>query len=461
MTSSRNLFRTLWLGMALLGLAIGAAFPFVMLRTGFMAPSEVRPPFIVAALCAGLVAGGINFALAASIVRPRLRILAARMEAVREALRQAAFTGNRAQWDPERSVVPEHGDDELGVVARNYNALLRGLHEAHQVEERIRGFTQALSSELDLAELGVRGLDLLVRNAGAQGGAILLERHGDWKVLASQGLRGAEHIARGAAFADACRKGQGRRMALAPDVAVDAVLSEFRPQDVLLEPIRHNGIVLGWLILASSAELAEEALRLIPVLLQGLGLALNNALLYDDLQRVAALDPLTGVYNRRFGLRRLDEELARAARAQAPLALIVLDLDHFKQVNDSFGHLAGDRVLVHVAQFCLGVLRDGDLLMRYGGEEFVAILPGASLADAAAVAERIRFGVGAAPLETDAGMIAITVSIGVAACPGDAAVDPEALLDAADKRLYMAKSAGRNRVVASAHGQGVGSGQRV
>ena len=449
MQPSRNLFHTLLLGMALLGLAIGAAFPFIMLRAGLMAPSEVRLPFIVAALCAGLVAGGINFVLAASIVRPRLRILAARMEAVREALRHASFTGTRAQWDPERSVVPEHGDDELGVVARNYNALLRGLHEAYQVEERIRGFTQALSSELDLAELGLRGLDLLVRNADAQGGAILLERHGDWQLLASQGLRGAEHIQHSAAFADACRKAQGRRMALAQGVAVDAVLSEFRPQDVLLEPIRHNGLVLGWLILASSRDLADEALRLIPILLQGLGLALNNALLYDDLQRVAALDPLTGVYNRRFGLRRLDEELARAARVQGPIALVVLDLDHFKKVNDSFGHLAGDRVLVHVARFCLDVLRDGDLLMRYGGEEFVAILPGASLADATAVADRIRFGVGAAPVRTDAGMIAVTLSIGVAACSGDAVVDPEALLDTADKRLYLAKKGGRNRVVAT------------
>ena len=451
MKSSRNLFHTLLLGMALLGLAIGAAFPFVMLRTGFMAPSAVRPPFIVAALCAGLVAGGINFALAASIVRPRLRVLAARMEAVREALRQAAFADNRAQWDPERSVVPEHGDDELGVVARNYNALLRGLHEAHQVEERIRGFTQALSSELDLAELGVRGLDLLVRNTDAQGGAILLERHGDWQLLASQGLRGAEHIRHSAAFADACRKALGRRMALAQGVTVDAVLSEFRPQDVLLEPIRHNGIVLGWLVLASSLELAEEAVRLIPVLLQGLGLALNNALLYDDLQRVAALDPLTGVYNRRFGLRRLEEEIARAARVQGPIALVVLDLDHFKKVNDSFGHLAGDRVLVHVSRFCLDLLRDGDLLMRYGGEEFVAILPGASLADAAAVADRIRFGVGAAPVKTDAGTVAVTVSIGVAACSGDAAIDLEARLHTADKRLYRAKASVRNRVVATEH----------
>lgn len=435
--------------MLLLGLAIGALFPVFMIQLGFLARGDVHLPFVFAALAAGLVAGGINFILATSIVRPRLRVLATRMEAVRAALRHASFTGDRTQCDPEQCSVPEHGSDELGVVARNYNALLRGLHEARQVEARIQCFSQALSSELDLSELGIRGLDLLIDIAAADGGALLLERQGTWSILASRGMRGAEQISRSTAFLDACRKGERRRIALPQGMAVDAVLSEFRPADILIDPIRHNGIVLGWLVLAATRPMGDEVTRLIPTLLQGLGLALNNALLYDDLQRVAALDPLTGVYNRGFGMRRLEEELARAERAHAPVALLVIDIDHFKKVNDSFGHLAGDRVLVVVSQVCRDVLREGDLLMRYGGEEFMAILPGASLADASAVAERMRFGIASTPVETDAGRVMVTASVGVAASPGGVAVAAEAFIGIADSRLYAAKSGGRNRVIAS------------
>lgn len=448
MRRSRNLFHALLLGMLSLGFAIGALFPMFMIQLGFLTRNEVHPSFVFAALAAGLAAGGLNFLLAASIVRPRLRLLATRMQAVRATLRDASFTGDRTPYDPEQCSVPEHGSDELGVVARNYNALLRGLHEARQIEARIQRFSQALSSELDLGELGVRGLDLLIELAAADGGALLLERQGTWSILASRGMRGAEQLSRSPVFLDACREGERRRVTLPQDTAVDAVLWGFRPEDTLIEPIRHNGIVLGWLVLAATRPMGDELTRLISTLLQGLGLALNNALLYDDLQRVAALDPLTGVYNRGFGMRRLEEELARAERAHGPVALLIIDIDHFKNVNDTFGHVAGDRVLVIVSQVCRDVLREGDLLMRYGGEEFMAILPGASLADANSIAERVRFAIASTPVETDAGRVTVTASIGVAVSPGGVAVGAEAFIGIADSRLYAAKAGGRDRVMA-------------
>ena len=135
------------------------------------------------------------------------------------------------------------------------------------------------------------------------------------------------------------------------------MLSHFTPRDVLLLPISHHGLQLGWVVLASAQPFAERTLRLLPLMIQGLGLALNNALLHDDLQRVAALDPLTGLYNRRFGMKRLDEELARIQRSQTPLSLIIVDLDHFKRLNDTYGHLAGDKVLVRAASVIREMLR--------------------------------------------------------------------------------------------------------
>jgi diguanylate cyclase (GGDEF) domain len=187
-----------------------------------------------------------------------------------------------------------------------------------------------------------------------------------------------------------------------------------------------------------------------PLLMQGLGLALNNALLHDDLQRVAALDPLTGIYNRRFGYKRLEEELTRASRDHTSLSVLLLDLDHFKRVNDTYGHLSGDKVLIRTANVCREILREGDVLMRYGGEEFVVVLPGASIQDAREVAERIRFAISQSQINLGDQLLQVTSSIGVAATTGQKAIAADELIALADERLYKAKATGRNKVVSDA-----------
>ncbi len=162
---------------------------------------------------------------------------------------------------------------------------------------------------------------------------------------------------------------------------------------------------------------------------------------------MAALDGLTGCYNRRFGLARLREELARARRMQAPLAVVLFDLDHFKAINDTRGHLAGDRVLVWAARQARLLLRQGDVLVRYGGEEFLLVLPFAGEEEAVEVAERIRQALAASPVPDGRQGIPITVSAGVAGWPQSAAESEVELVDLADAALYAAKRGGRNRVV--------------
>ena len=136
--------------------------------------------------------------------------------------------------------------------------------------------------------------------------------------------------------------------------------------------------------------------------------------------------------------------MGRAARDGAPLAVVALDVDHFKRVNDAHGHAAGDAVLAAVAARAAEALRAGDLLARIGGEEFAALLPGATLEAAAEVAERVRARIGAAPVPAGEARLAVTVSAGVAALAP--AEDGAALLARADARLYAAKRAGRDRV---------------
>jgi diguanylate cyclase (GGDEF)-like protein len=165
-----------------------------------------------------------------------------------------------------------------------------------------------------------------------------------------------------------------------------------------------------------------------------------------QLARLATVDGLTQLYNQRAFRDRLREEVARAARTGQGMALLWLDLDHFKGVNDTWGHLCGDAVLRHVASLIQCHARGTDPCFRVGGEEFAVICPGATLHDAEAVAERIRAAAASHPLFTAGGPVVVTVSIGVTTHGhGDT---EEQLLQRADHALYEAKARGRNRVVA-------------
>lgn len=165
----------------------------------------------------------------------------------------------------------------------------------------------------------------------------------------------------------------------------------------------------------------------------------------DVAHRLAEHDPLTGVLNRRAILARLRSEYAKARQSGEPLSLLFLDLDHFKHVNDSYGHRAGDQCLRGVIGPIAGELRQGDALGRYGGEEFLILLPGAAATDAEIVAERIRRRVQEMPMLISGMRIGLTVSLGVAALDTDVAI-PDDLIERADAALYRSKSGGRNLV---------------
>jgi len=182
---------------------------------------------------------------------------------------------------------------------------------------------------------------------------------------------------------------------------------------------------------------------------------LENVINRERLLLSGLTDILTGWHNRRYLQRRLPEELARAGRYRQPLSALLLDVDHFKRVNDSYGHAAGDQVLRDVASRVKHVLRTSDVAVRYGGEEFAVLLPQTGLRDAARMAERIRHTVATGPFSIKEGPeLDVTVSIGVAevwpaVIAADAAVLGEQLLSRADGALYRAKSAGRNRVMSA------------
>ena len=160
-------------------------------------------------------------------------------------------------------------------------------------------------------------------------------------------------------------------------------------------------------------------------------------------------DPLTGAFNRHYFSSQLTTELAYAARHEQPLSIILLDIDFFKKVNDTYGHLGGDAALVHVSQVFAKSLRTEDLLSRYGGEEFIILLRGIPVDRAVAVAERLRQSLETTPVVHGDTSFTITASFGCASLACCNATTTDGLIESADRRLYRAKETGRNRVVST------------
>jgi diguanylate cyclase (GGDEF)-like protein len=167
---------------------------------------------------------------------------------------------------------------------------------------------------------------------------------------------------------------------------------------------------------------------------------------HEEIYRLTIIDALTGIDNQRSMLEFLDRELARSARHSRPLALLMLDIDHFKLVNDEFGHLGGDFALRELASIVKTAIRKEDLFARYGGEEFALVLVESSHEQAREIAERVRQAVAGRPFCFDGKPMSLTVSIGVAYTCGDPTVSVTDLVRRADEQLYLAKSQGRNRV---------------
>lgn len=226
-----------------------------------------------------------------------------------------------------------------------------------------------------------------------------------------------------------------------------------KPSDghVLTLPISMDNRQFGLLLVLTDTmrSLSRDQAMALNSALRHLALTIKNAQSYMLMKKHAEFDGLTGVYNRRNFDMRIKSEVERAARYGYLLSVIFTDLDHFKNVNDTYGHSSGDTVLRKLAGILQETCRGSDYVARYGGEEFVIILPHTGIKQACALAERIREQVAAHKFDTGNGKTRITVSHGVAELSALEEKTPEALISEADKALYRAKNSGRNRTVSA------------
>jgi len=230
-------------------------------------------------------------------------------------------------------------------------------------------------------------------------------------------------------------------------------------KSIAMIPLKHRGKLIGSINLCSgdaqrfTRSHASDFLAHLGIIAS---FCVENAVNRARLMRSGFTDVLTGWNNRRYLSVRLGEELARARRDEAGIICLMLDVDHFKGVNDTWGHVAGDAVLVELAHRIESQVRASDVAARYGGEEFVVLLPNTRVASALLLAERIRAAISATPIDLPGGdKVTVTVSIGISeVCPAPADEDLKRLGDSlvarADVALYAAKSAGRDRVIVEA-----------
>ncbi|MFY9270425.1 MAG: diguanylate cyclase [Candidatus Manganitrophaceae bacterium] len=216
----------------------------------------------------------------------------------------------------------------------------------------------------------------------------------------------------------------------------------------ILVPLRVATEMIGLLrLIRFSKEVFNDyQSRILAMISTSLSLAIRNAEIHQEVQELASKDELTSLLNRRAFLNVVDREFKRTARYETSLALILIDIDNFKEINDGYGHLVGDQVLREISQLIIKCVRDVDTVARYGGDELVVVLPKTNLQEAMVAAQRIRKKIRTAIFHCADQTVRITISMGIAQCPASLIKTPEDLFRLADQALYAAKKKGRNRI---------------
>ncbi|MPZ74047.1 MAG: diguanylate cyclase [Nitriliruptorales bacterium] len=397
-----------------------------------------------------LLAAAVGWVLASGVVAP-----------VERAARVARSV---AAGDLDQTLEPS-GGRELGALAGALNTMSAELRERlaqleasrDQLRQSLSRLGQTLSSSLDLDRTLAVVVETAIETLSANRGLLWLFTPERDALYVKVGRGVGQTVARlpvGSGLA-----GHVARVGVAFRIPADGDSVPFPSDDEpsaphkLAVPMVGRGRVLGVLtILGDDPErpFSQDDLDTLRSFAAQASVAMENVMLHREAQRLSVTDPLTVLWNFRYFQLQADREMESAARFERPLSLLIIDLDHFKTVNDRFGHQVGDDVLVEVARRIQAATRVPDVVARYGGEEFVVLLPGTGLAGAVSTSERIRAAVSASKVTIttarDVAPLSVTCSIGVAEHPRHGTT-VAGLLRSADAAMYLAKTQGRDRVV--------------
>jgi len=328
--------------------------------------------------------------------------------------------------------------------------------EARNVAETLREAGLTLSSKLDFQQISALILDLLKRVIPYDIGAFLTVEGPELKLAAIKrpadvrNLIGETYSVAGAQLCNMAL--QKKRPLISPIVGPDDILLPLRPDQgvhsFLGVPIVFRDQATGLIALYnfSARTFTDDDARVAELFASQVAIAMDNSRQVELMEKQAVTDQLTGLYNRRAFALMAEKEVGRARRYQRPLALILFDIDHFKAVNDTYGHLVGDHVLCVLTERVTRTTRATDIVCRYGGEEFIVLMPEAGREEALAMAERLREEISRMTVVTEGSTLSLTISLGVAGLGPADDEDLESLISRADRAMYQAKAAGRNSV---------------
>ena len=333
----------------------------------------------------------------------------------------------------------------------------RNIHEL----DTLRIIAQTLNQATTLEEATQSGLETILILLGAQAGWLtLMDQLGVMRLAATyhlpptiQDISNLDGICSSCEFRRRLRDTTMTEPTIVPECALLQQIygsSQHLPLHVSI-PLQMEGRTTGMLNLLTTPErvATENERRLFRTIGDQYSATIERARLFEDVQTLATTDPLTSLFNRRHFFALGEQVIRHARRYNRPLSAILYDIDRFKRVNDTYGHIVGDQVLRAVADRCQAALRQPDLQARYGGEEFVILLPETGPREAQQVAERLREHVAEPAIESDSAAVSVSISLGVAGLDEWGSLILDELLKSADEALYESKRNGRDRVTVS------------
>ncbi len=433
------------------GLLIGLIFPFFSLWLLELPASRVLTPlYFSMCVLAGLIVGLCNYFIFRGVVYRFLSRLASRMQLFSEKLERHRNSPAEGSCRVEDCLVDASSADILGKISGDFNNLISSVANFVEVGRKTDNFLDRLKRDLKLEEVAGVVLEAFSGYFGGQGSFLLVLERGELRLVKSQSVEINKEQIQEAYWLELLKQEQP---VVVSGIEGDAIhlhigVGLLDPRHIALIPLKYRNEEVGICGLLSREPfkrdfVAPEARNFI---MQATPF-IYNALIMKRLEVMAAIDELTGVLNRRFGLRRMTEEFERSKRYRMPLSVAMVDLDHFKKINDTYGHQAGDFVLKTLAGLFARNIRVSDLVIRFGGEEFLLVFNGASAVDAYQIMEKLRTKAETLRLQYGSFDLKITLSAGVASFPSDKVSDLPSLIHQADAALYKAKESGRNRTV--------------